>query len=622
MPGTKRRAVKRARLQYGAGTFAFAALAMLLGSPNQGKGQTTLYSNTIDNSVLSSSSTYYTTGQVTATGVVGTGLEIGTGVTAATNTGRYGGSAFNATTQDNTKFIKLVLGPATNYSLSLSTFAGDYQASSTGPTTYALDYQIGTGTITQIATGTNSRTGVAVAFSFSLASTAALQNDTSPITLYLYEYGASSSSGTFTINDFTVSGTATSTATTYQYFDENGMTPGSGITNGNTYSLSGSVFNASSDGTGTVGAFTTGGTLTFSAGTDAASSTYTVTVDSAISTNGIAFNSTNVTVNAGSGSLTLTGASVNVGTGDAATIAAPIGGSVGLTKDGAGILTLSGTTSAFTGNVTVDSGTLSISTDTNLGTTSNAVVLNGGILQTTAGFTFTHNLSGSGSLDIAAGTTLASTGTFGTTALTLTNTGTLDLQGERRPAVGSLTFGASGHYRREHDKQREQREQHSVLRCAHDQHRHGHFDDLRRDQHRARFHTRSRWLASTTLALTNSAFRQRDLCRRSTGTGTLEPVRQQFLLHRLRSALGGAATSGGTISINSANSLGTSTISGTTGLPTTNLNFNTRHAQQRFGRHARRSPRAFPSALPPAGTGAVLSGSDMNFLDLRIALQG
>ena len=61
-------------------------------------------------------------------------------------------------------------------------------------------------------------------------------------------------------------------------------------------------------------------------------------------------------------------------------------GSIGITKAGAGRLVLSGA-NTYSGGTTVTGGTLSISSDQNLGAASGPLTLDGGTLQTTAAVT-------------------------------------------------------------------------------------------------------------------------------------------------------------------------------------------------------------------------------------------
>ncbi len=103
-----------------------------------------------------------------------------------------------------------------------------------------------------------------------------------------------------------------------------------------------------------------------------------------------------------SGTFTLSGAIINgsnlitiAGAGDT-TISGAIGsGSGGLTKTGVGILTLSNV-NAYTGATRITGGTISISSDTNLGAgpgavTPASIVIDGGILSTSGTFTLNSN---------------------------------------------------------------------------------------------------------------------------------------------------------------------------------------------------------------------------------------
>jgi fibronectin-binding autotransporter adhesin len=135
-----------------------------------------------------------------------------------------------------------------------------------------------------------------------------------------------------------------------------------------------------------------------------------------------------------------------------------IAGSSGFTKAGQGTLVLGGSNN-FLGQVSIGAGTLSIGADAALGDPSNAVSFSGGSLATTATLDLgVRALSGAASIDIAAGTTLSTSGAVNLSTLALPNTGTLALNGfgttvgniaatagsGTARVEGSLDFGASG----------------------------------------------------------------------------------------------------------------------------------------------------------------------------------
>ena len=100
-----------------------------------------------------------------------------------------------------------------------------------------------------------------------------------------------------------------------------------------------------------------------------------------------------------SGTVSLGSSTLTLGTANSTTFAGTVTGSGGgLTKVGAGTLTLSGT-NTYSGGTTISSGTLQVSNDVNLGNASGSVTLNGGTLAMNATNLITHrtiNLAGAG----------------------------------------------------------------------------------------------------------------------------------------------------------------------------------------------------------------------------------
>ncbi|MFM8497829.1 MAG: beta strand repeat-containing protein [Planctomycetia bacterium] len=172
-----------------------------------------------------------------------------------------------------------------------------------------------------------------------------------------------------------------------------------------------------------------------------------VTTELVTASNGIVFAASGYTLSGGT--ISLAGSTIglnSITTGTAAPFTATIGsvlaGSTGLTKLGPGTLILTGV-NTFTGNISVGSGTLQVATDESLGDATNDISL-AGTLATSASLTLGpgRDLTGGGVLDIAPGTTLTSSGSFGLASTTLANSGTLDLQGATR-SVGVLTFNTA-----------------------------------------------------------------------------------------------------------------------------------------------------------------------------------
>ena len=100
-------------------------------------------------------------------------------------------------------------------------------------------------------------------------------------------------------------------------------------------------------------------------------------------------------------------------------------GTAGLIKSGAGALVLTGA-NTVAGAVTITGGTLQIGSDGALGNAANDIA-NNGTLKTTSDIALGagRDITGSGTLDIANGTTLTVNGVTSTSGLTLANTGTL-----------------------------------------------------------------------------------------------------------------------------------------------------------------------------------------------------
>ncbi|WP_426664774.1 autotransporter-associated beta strand repeat-containing protein [Rhodanobacter aciditrophus] len=136
--------------------------------------------------------------------------------------------------------------------------------------------------------------------------------------------------------------------------------------------------------------------------------------------------------------------------GMTATIDSVIAGSAGLTKADLGTLVLAGA-NTYTGTTTVNGGTLSVSSDANLGAASNAIAMSGGTLENNAAFATARSISlaGSGTLQTDANFTVSGV-IVGTGALTKSGGGTLILSGTNTYsggttiAAGILQLGNGG----------------------------------------------------------------------------------------------------------------------------------------------------------------------------------
>ena len=187
-----------------------------------------------DVSVQSNYGTSPLTASTSASNVTVGGLTRGSGVTAPASGAAaraWGGLGWNYTTAalaiTGNAFMTFTIQANTNYLVSLSSFNLAYRRSGTGATSGLLQYKIGAGSYTDIATllfPITTSGGAWISAPVDLSAIAALQNVTSSnlITFRLVPYGASASAGSFyiydvantTANDLIVNGTVAAAITT------------------------------------------------------------------------------------------------------------------------------------------------------------------------------------------------------------------------------------------------------------------------------------------------------------------------------------------------------------------------------------------------------------------------
>ncbi len=496
----------------------------------------------------------------------------------------------------------------------------------TRSTTYSIQYGIGSAptSFTLLGTYTDPGTFGSTPFTFTGNQLAALSGVSNAF-IRIVALTASTGTGSrdrIGLDDLTLNYTATTAPTNYTYFDVNGATAGSGVTDGGSYLFSAATFNTAADGTGTTAAFTNGQTATFSAGADGGTSSYTVSVDTAVTASGLTFNSGNVTLaNATGGSLMLTGPAITVATGSTATISQAIGGAVGLNKIGAGTLTLVGT-NAYTGGTMIAGGILSVNADLSLGDASGGITLGGGTLQTTANISSARTLDGSGSLAPAVGTTLTISGAVGGTtagAVTFSDSGTVAFTSTGAKSLGSLTFSSPATLNITG----------AALALT---------SGITTTQTAGTAtvsgpvnlgttsHTVSVVDGSSAVDLLLSGpLTGSGAISKATGAGTLALTGDNSG-YSGTVTLGGTAVTGGTISVGSANALGTSTAgtpSATTGVVTVTgaVNLDTGTLSNDTGSLVTTGKALSIGALT-TGTGAVLAGSDFNFTSNEALYKG
>jgi fibronectin-binding autotransporter adhesin len=244
---------------------------------------------------------------------------------------------------------------------------------------------------------------------------------------YTLTINPQNAANTFTINS-TISGTGSVV--------KNGaglLVLGGTNTYGGTTTLNGGTVQIAADAAlGTAPAAPSAGELVFNGGTLATTTSFTLNAN-----RGVTLNSGDGTINTATGT-TLSYGGIIAGVGD-------------LAKSGAGTLVLSGA-SSFTGNTTVSAGTLSISSDANLGAApggaSTGKLVLSGALQTTASFALNANrgitLTGTGSINPSAGTTLTYGGIIaGSGNLLMAGAGTLTLSGANTYAGTTTISGGT-----------------------------------------------------------------------------------------------------------------------------------------------------------------------------------
>ncbi|HEX2888801.1 autotransporter-associated beta strand repeat-containing protein, partial [Vineibacter terrae] len=133
------------------------------------------------------------------------------------------------------------------------------------------------------------------------------------------------------------------------------------------------------------------------------------------------------------------------------TVAGVVGGTGALTKTGTGTLTLTDT-NTYAGGTIINAGTVSVSSNANLGDAAGALTVSGGTLQNTAAFTTSRGmmlLAGGGTFETVAD--LAVSGAIGAAgaltksgAATLTLTGSNTYAGGTTIAAGTLQLGDGG----------------------------------------------------------------------------------------------------------------------------------------------------------------------------------
>lgn len=328
----------------------------------------------------------FTAGEITDPNVTASGIGRGAGINGTAASNRYNANGWDTLSIDTTAYFDWTLTPTGGYAMDFSSLTGNWQRSSSGPTTYVLRSSMD-GFASDITTGAITGSGSAVAFNLSL-SDPEFDAVSSAITFRLYAYGATGSGGTFSINDFSFNGVvAPYVPPAGDLIWKNGVGGSGSWTQSGGTDWSGGPWDSSYRAVfnGAPGNVGVSGTVAANAGILISSDGYEISGDR----------------------LELAGA-VNTEAGVSGTLSVQVGGTNGFTKSGNGTLALTSILNDFTGTVSLNSGVLKIDADANLGDAGNAIAFSGGTLQVAEDVTLggSRTITGAGVYDVAGGKTL------------------------------------------------------------------------------------------------------------------------------------------------------------------------------------------------------------------------
>jgi len=220
------------------------------------------------------------------------------------------------------------------------------------------------------------------------------------------------------------------------YWDPNGAAGPGGA---GTFDSGTANWNVHADGSGARQAWTPGADAIFT-GTAGA-----VTVSGSLSANSLTFNSSGYSVSGGS----LAVGTLNVATGDGAAVGTVLTGTAGLTKAGAGSLTLTGA-NTYSGGTVISAGSLQVGNGGTTGSLGSGAIVDNGALVYSLGAAIatigSGGISGSGSVSITAGSINFSGNvtTGGSQSYTAMTTGTYYNGGEVAAATVTLSTTGAG----------------------------------------------------------------------------------------------------------------------------------------------------------------------------------